>query len=269
MSINSYKLVPVKMFEDLMKNRQPPVETNRSVKSIIEADQNNISNELSTPKYSTPSVPPMVMGDGRDRSTPLWVYEDQSILPNYSQGKKVTDSFESYKNMLDNDTVPEHIKIQLLQFLRDKYDKTRSSYDTVEIEDEEESNYDDYDKILHATLDPMSADKRRRALDIVTVFRNNSNLIRWNPRGEFILPKYVDNSTINLKSLLKILVYVKEGSEQEIESAIDIIKPFYKAIKHHIVNKKILRRLENIHENVTKKYVALNSPKKRKKKKNK
>merc|ERR1712215_232723 len=143
-----------------------------------------------TPKYSTPSVPPMVMGDGRDRSSPLWVYQDQSILPNYSQGKKVTDSFESYKNMLDNDT--------------------------VEIEDEDESNYDDYDKILHAALDPMSADKRRRALDIVTVFRNNSNLIRWNPRGEFILPKYVDNSTINLKSLLKILVYVKEGSEQEI-----------------------------------------------------
>merc|ERR1712215_380141 len=129
---------------------------------------------------------------GRDRSSPLWVYQDQSILPNYSQGKKVTDSFESYKNMLDNDTVPEHIKIQLLQFLRDKYDKTRSSYDTVEIE--EESNYDDYDKILHATLDPMSTDKRRRALDIVTVFRNNSNLIRWNPRGGIHITKYVDNS---------------------------------------------------------------------------
>ena len=80
------------------------------------------------------------------------------------------------------------LKYNYFSFLRDKYDKTRSSYDTVEIEDEEESNYDDYDKILHATLDPMSADKRRRALDIVTVFRNNSNLIRWNPRGNSYYP---------------------------------------------------------------------------------
>merc|ERR1712105_106103 len=121
---------------------------------------------------------------------------------------------------------------------------------------------------MGAALDPMGTDKRRKALDTVTVFRNNSNLIRWNPRGEFILPKYVDNSTINLKSLLKTLVYVNAGSEQEIKSAIVIIKPFYKAIKHHIVNKKILRRLENIHERVKKKW-PFGSPKKKKKKKKK
>ena len=47
MSINSYKLVPVKMFEDLTKNRQSPVENNRSIKSIIEE---------SNQKYSTPSL---------------------------------------------------------------------------------------------------------------------------------------------------------------------------------------------------------------------
>ena len=268
MSINSYKLVPVKMFEDLMKNEQAPVENNRSIKSIMEDPQNNISNDHSAQKYSTPSGPQMSMGGNKDRSTPLWVYEDQTILPNYSQGKKVTDSFESYQNMLNNNTVPEHIKIQLLQFLKDKYDKTRTSYETLEEHEEDiDPYYDGYDKILHSILDSMGVEKRRKAMDIVQVFLNNNNLIRWNSEGDFILPKYVDNSTINLKSLLRTLLYVNVGSEPEIQSTITIIKPFYKSIKQYILNKKISRRIETIQDNVTKKYVSLNSNKKRKKQK--
>ena len=104
-------------------------------------------------------------------------------------------------------------------------------------------------------------------MDIVQVFLRNNNLIRWNAEGDFILPKYVDNSTINLESLLRTLLYVNAGSESEIQSAIDIIKPFYKSIKQYILNKKISRRLEAIQDNVTKKYVSLNSIKKRKKQK--
>ena len=89
MSINSYKLVPVKMFEDLIKNKQPPVEHDRSIKSIIEDSQNNISNDPSSQKYSTSIGPQMSVGQGDGTSTPMWVYDNQSILPDYSQRKKV------------------------------------------------------------------------------------------------------------------------------------------------------------------------------------
>ena len=259
MSINSYKLVPLKMFEDLLKNRQDSLENNRSIGSIIEDSQNDNSNEHSRERFSTPSGPQMTMGGSKERSSPLWVYEDQSILPDYSQGKKLTESFESYKNMLDDNTLPENIKIHLLQFLKDKYNKTREPYGAFEgDEDEDEPS----DKIIHTIMYPMGPEKRKMVLSIVRIFRNNANLIKWNSEGDFVLPNYVDNLSINLNSLLRILVYANVGSNQEIESAIEIIKPFYKSIKNFIVNKKLIRRIENFRNNTTKKYVALNSKKK-------
>ena len=70
MSINSYKLVPLKMFEDLLKNRQDSLENNRSIGSIIEDSQNDNSNEHSRERFSTPSGPQMTMGRGKERSSP-------------------------------------------------------------------------------------------------------------------------------------------------------------------------------------------------------
>ena len=146
MSINSYKLVPVKMFEDLTKNCQVPVENNRSIKSIIEESESINEN---SDKYPTVSLPPqMQLGEGRKLgSAPLWIYEDQTTLPIYSQGKKVDDSFESYKNILNNNTIPEHTKIQLLQFLKDKYDDARRPYGPLaNIDEDDEDNRD----IIHS-----------------------------------------------------------------------------------------------------------------------
>ena len=93
------------MFEDLIKSAHTPVPKNWSVSSIREESENNIPNLPSTQKYSTPSTPQMSMGGNKNASAPLWVYEDQGELPNYLQGKKITDSFESYTNMLDNNTI--------------------------------------------------------------------------------------------------------------------------------------------------------------------
>ena len=308
MSINSYKLVPVKMFEDLTKNRQSPVENNRSIKSIIEESNQKYSTPSlesiidNSNKYSTSCLPqqmstggkqmkyiegywdiepnkkypstenlPQQLGEGRKLgSGPLWVYDDQTTLPNYSQGKKVSDSFESYKNMLDNNTVPEHTKIQLLQFLKDKYDGARRPYETLDPIDEEDDD-DDHNgngEIIHSIISSMGPDKRRKAMDIVSVFLNNKNLIRWNSEGDLTLPNFAGNLPINLASLLKILVYANEGTAQEIQSAIYIVKPFFKTIKEHVANRKIFQPLEDIQDEVSKRYIALKSTPKKKNKKN-
>ena len=257
MSVNSYKLVPVKMFEDIMKKTQPAPDQNRSISSIIENSQNDISNDLPSQKFSTSTGPQMSVGQGNEYNSPMWVYENQSILPDYSQGRKVSESLESYKKMLDDETIPEHIKIQLLQFFRDRYDKSRLPYDTADPIEEGDPN-----AVLHSILEPMSVYKKNKASKIIKVFLNNSNVITWNSMGEFILPRY---ATINLRSLLRTLVYANEGSDREILSTVEIIKPFYKHIKQDIVNKKVISRLENIQDSVSKKYVALNSPQKKKK----
>ena len=66
MSVNSYKLVAVKMFEDIMKKTQPAPVQNRSISSIIENSQNDISNDLPSQKFSTSTGPQMSVGQGNE-----------------------------------------------------------------------------------------------------------------------------------------------------------------------------------------------------------
>ena len=258
MSINSYKLVPVKMFEDIMKGHTA-VEGNRSIKSIIEDSENKDTE----PKYST-SVKPQTSTGGA-QATPLWVYEDQNTLPNYSQAKKVTDTFESYKNVLDNNSIPDHIKVQLLQYLKDKYDKTRGAFDPSEDDDDDNTgvnadpNYDGHNRLLQSIMDAMGPEKKNKAKSIISFFLSNNNVIRWNSEGEFTLPKYVDTSIINLGSLMRILLYANLGTEREVEEVIHVVRPFYKSIKDFIVNKRILRRLNIFQDNIKNNYVNFNS----------
>ena len=260
MSINSYKLVPVKMFEDIMKGHTA-VEANRSIKSIIEDSENKDTE----PKYST-SVKPQTSTGGA-QATPLWVYEDQNTLPNYSQAKKVTDTFESYKNVLDNNSIPNHIKVQLLQYLKDKYDKTRGAFDPSEDDDDDDDNtgvnadpnYDGHNRLLRSIMDAMGPEKKNKAKSIISFFLSNNNVIRWNSEGEFTLPKYVDTSIINLGSLMRILLYANLGTEREVEEVIHVVRPFYKSIKDFIVNKRILRRLNIFQDNIKNNYVNFNS----------
>ena len=276
MSINSYKLVPVKMFEDILKNTHTSVDANRSIKSIIEDSENNnnIQNKDTEPKYST-SINPQTSTGGA-QSTPLWVYEDQNTLPIYSQAKKVTDTFESYKNVLDNNSIPDHIKVQLLQYLKDKYDKTRTAFEPSEVDDDDDEagdnvdpNYDGHNRLLQSIITDMGREKKNKAKSIISFFLSNNNVIKWNSEGEFTLPKYADNSIINLGSLMRILLYANEGTEREIEEAIHIIRPFYKSIKDFIANKKIIRRLNIFQDNMKNKYVSLNNTGKIRRNKNK
>ena len=259
MSINSYKLVPVKMFEDILKNTHKPVDDNRTIKSIIEDSENKDTE----PKYST-SIKPQ-MSTGGAQATPLWVYEDQNTLPKYSQAKKVTDTFESYKNVLDNNSIPDHIKVQLLQYLKDKYDKTRTAFEPSEDEQDDNTgvnadpNYDGHNRLLQSIINAMGPEKRNKAKSIISFFLSNNNVIKWNSEGEFTLPKYVDTSIINLATLMRILLYANLGTEREIEEVIHIIKPFYKSIKDFIVNRRILKRLNIFQDDIVNNYVNLNN----------
>ena len=82
MSINSYKLVPVKMFEDLIKGACIPLGKSRSVSSIREESENNIQDVTSTQKYSTPNPPKMSMGGNKNASAPHPPCGFMKIRPN-------------------------------------------------------------------------------------------------------------------------------------------------------------------------------------------
>ena len=111
--------------------------------------------------------------------------------------------------------------------MKDKYDDARRPYGSLSNIDEDDE-YNRYD--IHSITGQWAPEKRKKAMDIVSVFLKNKNLIKWNSEGDFTLPIYAVNSPLNLDSLLNTLVYARKGSEQEIRNTIKIIKPFFKAI---------------------------------------
>merc|ERR1711989_148902 len=91
--------------------------------------------------------------------------------------KKVTDTFESYKNVLDNNSIPDRIKVQLLQYLKDKYDKTRGAFDPSEDDDDGDNtginadpNYDGHSRLLHSIIDTMGHEKKKQSKKYYILF---------------------------------------------------------------------------------------------------
>ena len=269
MSVESFKLVPVNMFKDLVSKTPQLPENNRSINSIIEENQKDHKKD----HLYTSSSSPKFFGEGQNRALPpLWVYEDQTTLPDYSLGQKVSNAFELYKDILNNNDIPSHLKISLLQHYKDKYDKARLSGDNFDqdmMDDEDdESRLNMNDKPTRIILDGIPLlDKRRNAQEILRVFMNNRSIILWDSQGNFSLPKYIDNSKINLSSLIRILVYSNEGDDEAIEQTINIVKPFYKKIRSFINNKRVIQALDDFQYNVhNKKYLPFHTPTKKKRK---
>ena len=264
-----YKLVPDKIYRDLVRdgNSKIPshhhqkIEKERSVKSIQENNEmefNKISNENESNTanlYEAPSH--LQSGDGV--IPPLWVFNDRNTLPQFSAPNKLVDSFSKYKKILDMD-LPEKLKIQLAQYYNDKYNQARFKGNKLNNDDgdSDDDDGDDVDDVSY--LNPET-----RALDqAISKIRKNSKPkailagrigkimlkspkhIKWEGSGEISHPKYINN--LNLLKLLSCLVYARKGSVQELQDIFNLIRPFYKKIKDHIINKSVLAKIRTFYD---------------------
>ena len=264
MSLNTYKLVPLEAFEELTKNDNNTKNTSgispdtdnqsgRSINSIIEENQKyiNPSNSSDTVvKYSTKVAPatisPNTLKGGA--SGPQWVYGDANVLPDFTLGKKVQDSFETYKDVLDDKTIPTRLKVLLLQYFKDKYDRTRLFGNNYNDDDNDDDDNDDIDYLNYGkkyspaynVLRLAPADKRRIMSEILKILNNNKNYIDWDIDGNFKRPKFVDTNILNLGVLLKTLTYAAYGTSNVIEEIVQVLRPLYKVLKPFIINRKII-----------------------------
>ena len=212
-----YKLVPDKVYRDLVHDGNEKIsshnhqknEKERSIRSIQEnneMDLKKISNENESNTanlYEAPSH--LQSGDGLNH--PLWVFNEQNTLPQYSTPKKLVDSFSKYKKILDMD-LPEKLKIQLAQYYKDKYNHARFNDNDFNNENNIVDEYDDDDDDNDIIRDKTFLNPRTRALEeAISKIRKNSKpkgvlaarigkimikspkLIKWEGTGDISHPK--------------------------------------------------------------------------------
>ena len=268
-----YKLVPDKVYRDLVHDGNEKIfshhhhqndEEDRSIKSIQENNEmefKKISNENETNTANLYEAPSSHLQSGDGLIPPLWVFNDRNTLPQYSTPNKLVDTFSKYKKILDMD-LPEKLKIQLAQYYKDKYNHARFNENEFNngINSDDENDDDDDNDDAKIYLNPQ-----KRALEeAISKIRKNSKpkgilaarigkimiespkFIKWEGTGDISHPKYANN--LNLFNLLSCLVYAKKGSTQELRDIFNLIRPFYKKIKDHIINKSIILKIRTFRD---------------------
>ena len=265
-----YKLVPDKVYRDLVHdgnskiplNHHQKNEKERSVKSIQENNEmefNKISNENESNTanlYEAPSH--LQSGDGL--KPPLWVFNDRNTLPQFSVGNKLVDSFSKYKKILDMD-LPEKLKIQLAQYYKEKYNHARfkgNEFNNDDGDSDDDGDDDDDDDVgylnpetraLEQVISKIRKNSKPKAIlaaRIGKIMLKSPKHIKWEGSGEISFPKYINN--LNLLKLLSCLVYARKGSVQELQDIFNLIRPFYKKIKDHIINKSLLAKINTFYD---------------------
>ena len=157
--ITSYKLVPLKIFEELRNacgssttgssssssssnsnssssnssSIQPHNTPKRSVKDIqdeivaqmIENDDRKKSDTIETPSIEQQLAENVKTYGGEDKNNITWIYDDQTKLPQFSAQSKIGTSLDKYLDILNSKNIPENIKLQLATLYKTKYDRTR------------------------------------------------------------------------------------------------------------------------------------------------
>ena len=263
MPLKKFKLVPIKLFENITNenlnipkkdinetqiNDQNMENPNRNVREIQEVFQNSESN-LSTPDFKFKKN----VTEAGAVDQPIFL-PDANTLPQFTKAANVKKSFDKLTDILNSKDLTEDMKLKLYNLFRDKYDRTRGERNDYRDSDEDmdedgnylplmdEKNYFVLQKIL-ARL--PRGEKLNLATSIGDVLINTPNHISWNRDGKFMRPK-VDEDVMMLEDFIKILIYKKKGSNNQIRMTIKIIKPFFNKIQRYVRNESVKETMRNL-----------------------
>ena len=259
--MHPYKLVPKHIFDELkakeafkkqiMENDNSDV---RSVKKIQEnvldetinsSDKTNAFYEAA--KQHAIQQNKLNSGSGKD---PLWVYNGEDVLPQFSKPHKLQRDNQLYENVLNSNDIPAKLKIELLEYYRSKYMNTK--HRSKDVDTNSESEDDDYKikqthtatkdgiRIALKGISPLHK-KRERAQNIANILSGFPNHLRWNATGDIIHPKYVHH--IDLRNILDILVNENKGARIHLTQIEGLIYPIYEHIKKWISNRSIMQKI--------------------------
>ena len=252
--MHPYKLVPKHIFDELkakeafkkqiMENDNSDV---RSVKKIQEnvldetinsSDKTNAFYEAA--KQHAIQQNKLNSGSGKD---PLWVYNGEDVLPQFSKPHKLQRDNQLYENVLNSNDIPAKLKIELLEYYRSKYMNTKHRSKDVDTNSEsEDDNYKNATKDgIRIALRGIIPLHKKRAQSIANALSGFPKHLRWNATGEIIHPKYAHH--IDLGNILDVLVNEDRGARVHLKQIEGLIYPFYEHIKKWISNRSIMQKI--------------------------
>ena len=222
-----HKLIPVSKFKKMAQdcNIKKEPEQKRSISQIISKYNENEETKA---------------GEGFKQKGPnlYWTLNDETKLPQYSVQTKIDNSFNEYEQIL-NSNIPEHLKITLMQYYRQKYNNSKLTSLNEDMKDVDIA--DEIEKVGMETtiLKFPTQGKRTLARNILIKLSQMKDFITWDKLGDITNPAIHLDSIKNLKDFISILIFAKHGTSDEIMNVYQIIEPFYSEIASYIVNTRI------------------------------
>ena len=270
-----YKLIPLKQYQDLVDNncvqnqKQELGRVEKDLKgeaprrTIAQIQEQNLAEFTKKSKnqdLDEVSQNQKYYGMGDSKSNLTWLYDNKNTLPKYSQQRKIEGNYDNYSEILYSKNIPDKLKLQILNYFRQKYDSSRNDrefFDDGSASDDSMSLYShrtnsqskqhyDYDaKIaIEHILSNVNSAKKTDIKDLSEKLLLLKDYIKWDKKGNLIKPVITGGHIKNLEQLVNILVYSKRGTKKEVMETLQIIKPFYKKIYKFIVNKKLQSHIE-------------------------
>ena len=269
MSFKSYKLIPIDDYEKMklyqpvypdtneeMDHKDDGNTSNRNIQNIIKDNLEHTEFKPSTHYVADSKLSIQKGGGGK---IPIFL-PDTGELPQFSRGMRLQKSYDDLSTVLNDNTIPDDLKIKLYTILKRKYDinrKTNPSNNDVGGDKHEERNYNADETIRsgnHAIDSFPNQEKRSVAREIVNILLKRPEFVSWNSEGNLIRP---NNADLSLYRFLEIMIYRKKGLKEEIEKIANAIKPLTRELTPYIVNAKLKQELEkNIADTRFSKYVS-------------
>ena len=289
--IKQYKLVPTKIYESLVNNQNNEIKkdlhnstnntnststsnSNRSIKDIQEntlsqkqflapmvkrnklESNTDINEQNSKENDSHIKTDDLTNSNGvlrvADGNNLTWIHSNPTQLPQFSNQNKIESLHDQYNYILNANNIPQNIKLKLMDYIYNKYKRSKVAKNNDDINDEIISSDDEFNRSISniedtdqkAAISDVIANTPSNMLNIVnkvaTQLLRQKKYIKWSAEGKILYPvEFFNSKIINIDKLIRLLTYNDAGSQNELRAAQTIIKPFYKTIKTLVRNKKI------------------------------
>ena len=235
MNVKKYKLVPLSFFKGL-ENEENVETSGRSLRDIIPTvkDTNFEPSKHYVADFKI----------GKTKTGSGWLPGESTYL------------LETLNEVLDNQTVPEDLKIKLYMILKQKYDNVEKVPQQKQIDKLTlfDADVESPRSVLVKAISKMGKTKIKVGFTLANILVDEPKNLKWNAAGDIIYPVLKDYGAFDMGNLVKAIL-MKDVTLLHTNLAEQVIRPFYHRLEEAgvIFNKKLIRDKKPINMS---KYVA-------------
>lgn len=198
--------------------------------------------------------------DGISKKEVMWVHQDDETLPQFSKQSKIENSLENYLKILNSKDISDDLKVKLATIYKQKYDRSRhhdlykdSEYDADDEDDSDviignsqNTHYTGQEVAIALALAKSTVTKMPLLKKLADELMKHTKYINWNHKGVLTHPqRYRYTPHLNLTTMLDIMINKRnKATPTEMGIILNIIRPFYREIKPHLKNEKIINQID-------------------------